>query len=84
MAKRQASAGSKARSAALEPDDPALRIPHMGWNTLDLRRPHPVLTDIPTGPKGLHAYFVHSYAFQAGRPQAPSSPARIMAAPFAA
>ncbi|MGO9675311.1 MAG: imidazole glycerol phosphate synthase subunit HisH [Methylocella sp.] len=48
----------------LEPDDPALRIPHMGWNTLDPRRGHPVLNDIPTGPKGLHAYFVHSYAFR--------------------
>jgi imidazole glycerol-phosphate synthase subunit HisH len=59
--------------AAIEPDDPALRIPHMGWNTLDLRRAHPVLNDIPTGPKGLHAYFVHSYAFK------PVDPASIIA-----
>ncbi|MGO9006871.1 MAG: imidazole glycerol phosphate synthase subunit HisH [Beijerinckiaceae bacterium] len=49
--------------AAIEPADPRLKIPHMGWNTLDLRRPHPVLAGIPTGPEGLHAYFVHSYAF---------------------
>ena len=49
---------------AIAPADPALRIPHMGWNTLDLARAHPVLRNIPTGEKGLHAYFVHSYAFQ--------------------
>ena len=49
--------------AAIEPDDPQLKIPHMGWNTLDVRHPHPVLAGIPTGPDGLHAYFVHSYAF---------------------
>ncbi len=42
---------------AIAPADPALRIPHMGWNTLDLARAHPVLRNIPTGEKGLHAYF---------------------------
>ncbi len=50
---------------AIEPADPALKIPHMGWNTLDVRRPHPLLGGIPTGPNGLHAYFVHSYHFVA-------------------
>ncbi|VFU09904.1 imidazole glycerol phosphate synthase subunit HisH [Methylocella tundrae] len=54
---------------AIKPNDPALRIPHMGWNTLDLAREHPVLSHIPTGPKGLHAYFVHSYAFKPARPE---------------
>jgi glutamine amidotransferase len=49
--------------AAIKPKDAALKIPHMGWNTLDLTYPHPLLAGIPTGPKGLHAYFVHSYAF---------------------
>jgi imidazole glycerol-phosphate synthase subunit HisH len=39
----------------------ALKIPHMGWNTLDVVTPHALLRDIPTGPKGLHAYFVHSF-----------------------
>jgi glutamine amidotransferase len=48
---------------AIEPADPALKIPHMGWNTLDARRDHPLLAGIPTGPDGLHAYFVHSYHF---------------------
>jgi glutamine amidotransferase len=45
----------------LEPADPSLKIPHMGWNTLDVLRPHPLLAGLPTGPDGLHAYFVHSY-----------------------
>jgi imidazole glycerol-phosphate synthase subunit HisH len=48
---------------AIEPDDPSLKIPHMGWNTLDLRRPHALLQGISTGGGGLHAYFVHSYHF---------------------
>lgn len=48
---------------AIEPDDPALKIPHMGWNTLDVVSPHPLLDGIPTGANGLHAYFVHSYHF---------------------
>ena len=46
---------------AIEPSDPALKIPHMGWNTLDVVNPHPLLAGIPTGPDGLHAYFVHSF-----------------------
>ena len=47
--------------AALRPSDTALKIPHMGWNTIDAAQPHPLLADIPTGPDGLHAYFVHSF-----------------------
>ncbi len=42
-------------------DDPSLKIPHMGWNTLDVGAPHALLAGIPTGESGLHAYFVHSY-----------------------
>ncbi len=48
---------------AIEPADPTLKIPHMGWNTLDVVSPHPLLDGIPTGAAGLHAYFVHSYHF---------------------
>ncbi|MFN3672786.1 MAG: imidazole glycerol phosphate synthase subunit HisH [Bosea sp. (in: a-proteobacteria)] len=55
--------------ALITPDDPTLKIPHMGWNTLDVQAPHPLLRDIETGPAGLHAYFVHSYALQAQRPR---------------
>ncbi|WP_029030196.1 imidazole glycerol phosphate synthase subunit HisH [Salinarimonas rosea] len=47
---------------AIHPADPALKIPHMGWNVLEARRAHPLLDGIPTGEGGLHAYFVHSYA----------------------
>ena len=49
----------------ITPSDSNLKIPHMGWNTLDVRRPHALLSEIPTGPNGLHAYFVHSYALDA-------------------
>jgi glutamine amidotransferase len=45
----------------IAPSDPDLKIPHMGWNTLNQRRPHPLLSNIPVGPEGLHAYFVHSF-----------------------
>jgi glutamine amidotransferase len=51
----------------IEPFDPALKIPHMGWNTLDVLRPHALLEGIATGDKGLHAYFVHSYQLYAAR-----------------
>jgi glutamine amidotransferase len=49
----------------IEPNDASLKIPHMGWNTLKLVTPHALLDGIPTGPQGLHAYFVHSYHFVA-------------------
>ena len=46
----------------IAPRDKALKIPHMGWNTLEPRKVHPLLQGISLGPQGLHAYFVHSYA----------------------
>jgi glutamine amidotransferase len=51
----------KGEVRAIEPADPALKIPHMGWNTLTVVNDHPLLTGIATGPQGLHAYFVHSF-----------------------
>ncbi|MBI4273601.1 MAG: imidazole glycerol phosphate synthase subunit HisH [Rhizobiales bacterium] len=45
----------------IAPADPTLKIPHMGWNTLDARKPHALLDGLALGPQGLHAYFVHSY-----------------------
>ena len=45
----------------IAPGDASLKIPHMGWNTLNVTKPHRLLDGIPTGPNGLHAYFVHSY-----------------------
>jgi glutamine amidotransferase len=52
----------------ISPSDRALKIPHMGWNTLEVHRPHPLLEGIPLGPAGLHAYFVHSYHLQVEDP----------------
>jgi glutamine amidotransferase len=52
----------------LSPDDPALKIPHMGWNELEPRTPdHPIFAGIA---EGAHAYFVHSYGFRAADPAA--------------
>jgi glutamine amidotransferase len=45
----------------ITPQDPSLKVPHMGWNDLVIDRPHPVLDGLATGD---HAYFVHSYAMQ--------------------
>jgi imidazole glycerol-phosphate synthase subunit HisH len=55
----------KGEVRAIEPNDPALKIPHMGWNTLNVVNPHPLLDGIETGPGGLHAYFVHSFQLAA-------------------
>jgi glutamine amidotransferase len=45
----------------IAPSDPNLKIPHMGWNTLNIARPHKMLDGLTLGPQGRHAYFVHSY-----------------------
>jgi len=58
---------------AIAPAEPALKIPHMGWNTLDLARDHPIFAGVSTGAQGLHAYFVHSFQF------APANPAHVLA-----
>ncbi len=46
----------------LQPADPALKIPHMGWNDLKAVADHPVLAGITQGD---HAYFVHSFHLRA-------------------
>lgn len=53
----------------MRPEDPELKIPQIGWNTLKLRCDHPLFSGIPTGDEGLHAYFVHSYHFQPRQPE---------------
>jgi glutamine amidotransferase len=56
---------------ALTPADPALKVPHMGWNELLFENAgHPLLNGLK---KGAHAYFVHSYHFAA------ASPAHVLA-----
>ncbi|KRB25831.1 MULTISPECIES: imidazole glycerol phosphate synthase subunit HisH [Mesorhizobium] len=52
----------------ITPADPGLKIPQIGWNTIELRRQHPLFAGIPTGAAGLHAYFVHSYHLDARKP----------------
>jgi len=52
----------------IAPSDPHLKIPHMGWNTLNVARPHALLDGLKLGPDGLHAYFVHSYQLKPSRP----------------
>ncbi|MDR3632695.1 MAG: imidazole glycerol phosphate synthase subunit HisH [Isosphaeraceae bacterium] len=44
---------------------PGLKIPHMGWNTLRVKREAPILKGLPADPS---VYFVHSYHAVAGRP----------------
>jgi imidazole glycerol-phosphate synthase subunit HisH len=51
----------------ITPGDPQLKIPHMGWNTLNVVRPHALLQNLPLGPDGRHAYFVHSYQLKPAR-----------------
>ena len=50
---------------AVTPSDPALKVPHMGWNALAMRRRHPVLDGIGGG---TDVYFVHSYHLAARDP----------------
>ena len=49
--------------AARIPPDAARPVPHMGWNTLDIRRPCPLLEGLAGGN---YAYFVHSYVLDIG------------------
>jgi len=49
----------------ISPREEGLKIPHMGWNTLEVVREHPVLERLELGPKGRNAYFVHSYHLDA-------------------
>ncbi|HVV94740.1 MAG TPA: imidazole glycerol phosphate synthase subunit HisH [Hyphomicrobiales bacterium] len=61
------------RVVRLTPADPALKVPHMGWNTLQPRAAHPLLAGLPLGPEGLHAFFLHAYHF------VPEHPADVLA-----
>lgn len=45
----------------IAPSDPQFRVPHMGWNALQIEQEHPLFDGITTGD---HAYFVHSYHFE--------------------
>ncbi|UWQ57237.1 imidazole glycerol phosphate synthase subunit HisH [Leisingera caerulea] len=49
----------------ITPADPALKVPHMGWNDLVIDHAHPVFDGIESGD---HVYFVHSYHFRVANP----------------
>jgi imidazole glycerol-phosphate synthase subunit HisH len=49
----------------IQPRDAALKIPHMGWNEIEPRAPHPLLAGLGVG---AHGYFVHSYHFRLADP----------------
>jgi len=51
----------KGEVVRMTPSDPALKIPHMGWNELNFVRRHPLFAGLEPG---AHAYFVHSYVFR--------------------
>lgn len=61
----------------IAPADAMLKIPHIGWNTLDVVKPHALLDGLPLGDDGLHAYFVHSYHLES-----PKSSDVIATAPY--
>jgi len=48
-------------------DQAQLKVPHMGWNTIEIRRPHPLFTDLDSEAR---FYFVHSYYIHSRDPEA--------------
>lgn len=48
----------------IEPEDRRYKIPHMGWNRLQVRGEHALLSD---NMDGSYVYFVHSYHLRASR-----------------
>jgi imidazole glycerol-phosphate synthase subunit HisH len=56
--------------ARFRPTDPALKVPHMGWNAVWRVREHPVLKGMP---EGAEFYFVHSYYLR------PADPSNVLA-----
>jgi len=55
---------------AIAPSDPALKVPHMGWNELQIARPHPLFAGLGAA---RDVYFVHSYQLK------PTNPADVLA-----
>jgi glutamine amidotransferase len=51
----------KGEVTPIKPNDPALKVPHMGWNTLTSNAPHPLIDGIRLGPEGWHAFFLHGF-----------------------
>ena len=66
--------GIPGKVARIQPADPKLKVPHMGWNTLTAARTHALLDGISLGAGGLHAFFLHAFHFL------PDDPADVLAA----
>lgn len=67
--------------AGMEEGGERLKVPHMGWNTLQLRRPAPIFNGVADGS---HVYFVHSYYCAAERPEDVAASCRYGSVEFAA
>jgi imidazole glycerol-phosphate synthase subunit HisH len=52
-----------------------VKVPHMGWNTLTIRKPAPLFAGLPRAPS---VYFVHSYH---ARPENPDHIAAVACYP---
>ena len=48
----------KGRVVRFKIQDPTFKIPHMGWNSVSIKRRPPALQDVPDNS---HVYFVHSF-----------------------
>ena len=59
--------GTARRLKAQSSAGPRLKIPHMGWNAVEVARPHPVMQGIEDGAE---FYFVHGYYPEPDDPQA--------------
>jgi len=51
-------AGTVEKFDPAPPGRPRLKVPHMGWNRIAVRKKAPILDGVPDG---VHMYFVHSY-----------------------
>lgn len=56
----------RAFGQSLSQDQPRLKVPHMGWNTVVQRLPHPLWHNIADQSR---FYFVHSYYVEAENPR---------------
>jgi glutamine amidotransferase len=56
----------------LDPHDRRAKVPHVGWNEVQVLRPHPLLADHVQDSQalGTHMYFTHSYAFHPAEAEA--------------
>lgn len=49
---------AETRRFSFNQEQSGLKVPHMGWNLINLKQPHPIFTDMYKDPR---FYFVHSY-----------------------